>query len=967
MSRLEMDAATWSQLNRLLDAALDQPPSDRAAWLESLGPDLDTLKPQLRELLQRSVSVETGDFLQTLPKFAIGGAADDARVGAAGHTVGNYRLLRELGSGGMGSVWLAERIDGLVNRPVALKLPHGAWRFAGLAERMAREREILATLNHPNIATLYDAGVTSEGQPYLALEYVEGVPIDEYVVAHSLDLRALLKLFVQVANAVAHAHAKLVVHRDLKPSNILVTHDGQVRLLDFGIAKLLETEQTRGNQLTEMAGQALTPDFASPEQILGQPITIASDVYSLGVILYRLLTGERPYHLKRESRGALEDAIVGVEPRRPSDIAPRAIRRALRGDLDAIVSKALRKRPEERYATVNAFVDDIFCYLDNKVVAAQPESARYRVGKFVQRHRLWLGVGAAALASIVVGAGIAVWQARVALSESRRAEEVKEFIASIFSDADPYHGTGEPLSAANLLHQALARLKATEISNPALRLELANVLAESLMNLGESAAAATALDEAAGVASDVAALHPQVIRNRLLQAQHLAEGGKLDEALRAIDVAIDHARDGGTANRDNHVAALAEKSQLLFAGAQYEEAERVAHQALSADQELFGKSRHGVRALLTISRANNYLRRNDEAFDAAERAFALAKEVHGGHESHPSVSAARFQYAITLVDRDRVDEALALMRENLHQLERTFGSDSRIVGSYSGSMVQYLITAGDVAGAVHESERALRILGPLTERDSPTYASLLDTRGNALLAARRPDEAMQFTTEARDYVRRKFGETHESAFVLTVHLGRELTLLGQPAAARQHLEWVVSEYPKTGRSTSSTPLYALGMAMRMGGDPTRAIELQRRALETLPSGPRARRLSAKIFVELGLAHLARREADDAERHLKQGMTIFEELFSTRPPEYADALLGLGQLALQRNLPGDALPHLVAADRYWSGLDEDNRFAGEAALWLSRAYRLVGDTVRADATLKRARGILANHPATSLSE
>jgi serine/threonine-protein kinase len=259
--------------------------------------------------------------------------------------VGLYQLVRELGQGGMGAVWLAERADGLVKRAVALKLPHGAWRRAGLAGRMARERDILATLEHPHIARLYDAGLTTAEQPFLALEYVEGVPIDQYCAATdsrpALGLRAKLRLFLQVAQAVAYAHGKLVLHRDLKPANILVTRDGYVRLLDFGIAKLLADGEVKETRLTQFAGRALTLDYASPEQIRAEALAVTSDVYSLGVVLYELLTGSRPYKLKRDSRGALEDAILEAEPPRPSNAAPPENGASLRGALDTILLKAL--------------------------------------------------------------------------------------------------------------------------------------------------------------------------------------------------------------------------------------------------------------------------------------------------------------------------------------------------------------------------------------------------------------------------------------------------------------------------------------------------------------------------------------------------------------------------------------------------------------------------------------------------
>ena len=295
-----LDVSNWAEVSLLLDKALALPPAEREPWLRSLDGEHATHRETLRELLSHAASVETGDFLATLPR--LGEPADTAALSepAAGDSVGPYRLVRELGSGGMGSVWLAERADGALKRNVALKLPRMAWA-RGLAERMGRERDILATLEHPNIARLYDAGVDRHGRPFLALEYVEGRPIDVVANDRALDVAERIGLLLQVCTAVAFAHARLVVHRDLKPGNILVTAEGNVRLLDFGIAKLMQGGSAKETHLTQWAGRALTLDYASPEQIKGEPIGTASDVYSLGVVAFELLTGSRPYRLKRGS------------------------------------------------------------------------------------------------------------------------------------------------------------------------------------------------------------------------------------------------------------------------------------------------------------------------------------------------------------------------------------------------------------------------------------------------------------------------------------------------------------------------------------------------------------------------------------------------------------------------------------------------------------------------------------------
>jgi serine/threonine protein kinase len=313
-----------------------------------------------------------------------------------------------LGAGGMAEVWLARRADGAFKREVALKLPMLAQARAGLEARFARERDILASLEHPHIARLYDAGVDPKGLPYLAMEYVQGEPLTDWSDAHRLGIPERLGLFLQVLEAVQYAHEKQVIHRDLKPSNILVTESGQVRLLDFGVARLLEGEETDQPALTSLYGRALTPDYASPELLRGDPIDERSDLYSLGVLLYELLTGTRPYRLKSAaSIGALDQAIATLEVKKPSlQLEPSAatdrsstverLARQLRGDLDAVVLKALAKEPTLRYPSAAALKEDLRAYLGGRPIRARPARIPYRLGKFARRNRALLGVGAAA-------------------------------------------------------------------------------------------------------------------------------------------------------------------------------------------------------------------------------------------------------------------------------------------------------------------------------------------------------------------------------------------------------------------------------------------------------------------------------------------------------------------------------------------------------------------------------------------
>jgi eukaryotic-like serine/threonine-protein kinase len=484
MSRpFDLEPAGWAQLRQLLDDALALDPAERMRWVDALGAEHEALKPPLRRLLERADQTGEAGRFDTMPHVS-----DEANATQpATPTVGPYRCLRLLGEGGMSSVWLAERTDVLLNRPVALKLPRAAWRHAGLAQRMAQEREILGLLDHPNIARIYDAGVATDGQPWLALEYVQGLPIDEHCRLHQLDLRARVALFKQVAEAVAHAHAKLVVHRDLKPSNILVTANGTVRLLDFGIAKLVGEAQAGQPELTVNAARVMTPRYAAPEQVLGQPISTATDIYALGVLLFELLTGQGPYRLARDTAAALEEAVLHALPPRPSTVATDHKRaRALRGDLDTIVLKALKKAPQERYGTATALADDLDHWLHDRPVRARPDSFGYRASKFVLRNRLGLAITGALLLSLTGGLAAALWQADRAQREAAKALAIKDYLVSLFAanDVEQHDGLRKrQQSVQQLLEQGAESLGTGLEAQPEVRDELQRVVGGLLQDL----------------------------------------------------------------------------------------------------------------------------------------------------------------------------------------------------------------------------------------------------------------------------------------------------------------------------------------------------------------------------------------------------------------------------------------------------------------------------------------------------
>ena len=462
--------AAWSRLHyerisKALDEVLELAPELRGAWLDSLQRDDPETGAALRELLapgEGRVSRILADAGELSDRLA---ALPDSARSLVGRRFGPYCVRSLLGRGGMGSVWLAERVDGLFARRVALKLVHPALMSMGLTERLSRERAILASLDHPNIARLYDAGPAEDGQPYLALEYVAGTPFGRYCDDRRLGVRERLELFQQVLSAVHYAHAHLVIHRDLKPSNILVTEEGRVCLLDFGIAKLFSDGVAQETELTRLSGCALSLDYAAPEQISGAPITIAADIYSLGVMLYELLSGHRPYRLSRRSRATLEEAILRTEPLSLARLVVsgttanahattvKKLSRTLRGDLDTIVLKALQKSPTERYATVDALGEDIARWLRGEPVMARRHSLVYRAVKFVRRHWVAAVVTTAFILTLVGGLAATTHEARVA--EEQRDALVRVQLRSLTQTAAARLKEGDAAAAIGIILEVL--------------------------------------------------------------------------------------------------------------------------------------------------------------------------------------------------------------------------------------------------------------------------------------------------------------------------------------------------------------------------------------------------------------------------------------------------------------------------------------------------------------------------------
>lgn len=638
----------WREVSPHLDHALALDENERAAWLDAFASENPELADLIRRLLQEHSALSDEKFLETAPEVPAGEAS------LKGRRVGAYTLLSSIGQGGMGSVWLAERSDGRFERRVAIKFLHFSVAAHDGIERFKREGRILGQIAHPNVAELLDAGVTTSGEPYLVLEYVEGEPITEYCDREKLGVNARIRLFLEVLGAVVHAHTNLVVHRDLKPSNVLVRNDGRVKLLDFGIAKLLADDAAAASAtlLTLEAGAAMTPQFAAPEQITGAPVTTATDVYALGVLLYLLLTGHHPAGDNPRSPADLVKAIVDTEPPRPSEITAHntnheagtglasgeKLSRELRGDLDNIVAKALKKNVAERYTSVAAFADDLQRYLKHEPVSARPDSFGYRASRFIRRNRVAVGLSTVAMLAIIAGTTATLIQARTArrqrdeaLRERDRANRIAEFMTGMFKVSDPGERVGNAVPAREVLDKASKDISSGLSKDPELQGRMMQVMGVAYLNLGLYSRAQSLLERSVQLES--AALgrdHPETLRTTQRLGWTLFQQGQLPDAERLQRRVYEARLRLLGPDNDETLSITSDLANNLDAEGKHAEAEKLEREVFNRRSRTLGPEDPGTLAsmdtLALILLGENRLA---DADALESQALAIQRRLHG--------------------------------------------------------------------------------------------------------------------------------------------------------------------------------------------------------------------------------------------------------------------------------------------------------------------------------------------------
>jgi len=703
-----------------------------------------------------------------------------AQAGLAGRQIGAYTLVSHIGTGGMGTVWLAERSDGRFERKAAVKFLSLALAGPAGAERFKREGSIVGRLAHPHIAELIDAGVSPEGQPYLILEHVEGERIDEYCDRHRLDVEARVRLFLDALAAVAHAHANLIVHRDLKPSNVLVRNDAQVKLLDFGIAKLLEEEghAATATLLTQEAGAALTPAYAAPEQVTGGPITTATDVYALGVLLYKLLTGQHPSGPDIHSHANLVKAIVDTEPQRLSDVVapsgpdteavkanaanrantPDKLRRALRGDLDTIAAKALKKNAKERYASVAAMAEDLQHYLKHEPIGARPDAFTYRAAKFVRRNRT---VVAAAAGLVILLAGFGVMQAmqlRRTTRERDRANRITEFMTNMFKVSNPSEALGNSITAREILDKASKEIDSGLARDPEVQAQMMYVIGDVYGNLGLYSRAEPLLARVVEVQRRV--LGPEkldTLRSESLLGWNLRKEGRYAEAEKLYRETLATQRRVLGPEHPDTLLSMNGLAGVLVRQGRYAEAEKLNRETLELRRRVLGPEHRDT----LISMANlvftlvqqHWFDREAGSLSEAEKlsseALAIQRRVLG--PEHPDTLNSMIYLAMDLALQGRYPEAEKLERDTLAIQQRVLGPEHADTLLSMDNLVFALIGEGHYAEAEKLQRETVaiqkRVLGP----EAPDTA--LSTYNLGCLAARQghSKQALLLLGEAVDH------------------------------------------------------------------------------------------------------------------------------------------------------------------------------------------------------------------------
>ena len=808
-----MTSESWQKVKEIFHAALELSANEREPFIKNAcGADENLLK-EVETLFEAHDEAE-----RFIEKPAIAPMTDliedSASFSREGQIIGAYKIEREIGKGGMGAVYLAERADQEFEKKVAVKLIKRGYDTDEIIKRFRSERQILATLEHPFITRLIDGGATDDGLPYLVMDYVEGLPLTQFADKNELSINERLKLFLQICSAVQYAHRNLIIHRDLKPSNILVGADGTPRLLDFGIAKLTATNAAQTLEKTFTVFQAMTPEYASPEQVSGAIVTTSSDIYSLGVILYELLTGHRPFSFKTKTPDEISRVITDTIPTKPSEVLEREKGRKgergnielsstvspspylpfspsqLRGDLDNIILMAMRKEPERRYSSVEQFADDINKYLNELPVIAQEDTFSYRAGKFIKRNKAGVAAGAGIAISLIAGLAATARQAKIARrqrdkarSEARKAEKINQFLQKMLNSADPRTGSKD-VKVIEVLSIAAESIEKDFVNQPELVADLQTTLGLTYLSLAQLDSAERFLKNALEIRlklfprlSEEVALS---LRNygRLLQAKgdlKAAESLYIEslETLRRLK-----------GSRNLMVAEVLDNLGYLVAiKGENERALRLHDEEFEIRREILGENHVDVaKSLEKLGSVMSIMDDRENSEPILRKSLKILQNVYG--KEHPDIALSMVNLAGTIYPK-HPEEAERLCRESLAMRRKLLGEEHPDVAWSLYNLAYVLINRDKFAEAEENVRQALAKRGANLPDENPVVGSCFLLLGRTLLAQDRFDEAHTAFEKCLNLRLATLPADHWLLATTRSFLGESLIYLGEAERGKQ--------------------------------------------------------------------------------------------------------------------------------------------------------------------------------------
>lgn len=889
-----MTPERWKQVRDILEAVLDAAANERAALLDHACMDDAALKQEVEELL----AAYEEDFLEHTPLEGIKQQLTKEHS-LEGQFIGPYQIIRELGQGGMGAVYLALRADDQYKKRVAIKLVKRGMDTDYVLSRFRHERQILASLDHPNIARFLDGGATESGLPYFVMEYIEGQSINKYCDENRLTIVQRLKLFQAVCSAVHYAHQNLVVHRDLKPGNIIVTAEGTPKLMDFGIAKLMNPNLYAQTLVpTALTHRLMTPDYASPEQVKGRSITTASDVYSLGVLLYELLTGHRPYQFKSYTQEEIERVICEEQPEKPSTAIsrvettpssedatqiritpeqvsltregqPEKLKKKLAGDLDNIVLMAMRKEPLRRYASVEQFSEDIRRHMEGLPCIARKDTFTYRAGKFVLRNKIAVSVVTAFVILAVVSAVVIINQSIRAARERDKAKQVSAFLVELFNVSDPGEARGNVITAREILDTGAQRIEHELAGQPEVQATLMNTIGQVYVKLG--------LYEAA------LPLYEKALQTRLETAGE--ESAEYAESLNSMAI-------------------------LYGAKSDYANAERLLRQALAIRRRVLGKEHIEVaRSLGNLAHTLNGKGETQEAEPLFREAIAMHRKV-GGNE-HIELAAALNNFALLLDSTGKYEEAERLFKESLAMRRKLLGDDHPDVAASINNLAGLYRRTNAIPAAEQLYNESLAIARKSLGAEHPTVATIMNNLAVLLSSTGKRQEAERLYRESLEIRRKHFGEENTDVATSLNNLGLFLYDGENYEEAEKLYHQALAIHRKLlgdEHRSVAIDLNNLGLLFNSKKDHAAAVSTLREALAVYRKSSGEETIEvARCLGNLGFALYEKGDYEEAEKIAREALEKRRRLLSPEHAEIALSLLSVGRMISEQGKAQEAEP------------------------------------------------------------